>query len=156
MLKYFTLSLLIFCGFLLGSCKVNRIRDGLKTGLRISRDDGDGFKNRGRYWKGRERGVWKYYYNDTLYQKEKYSGNNARVRLYHRNKRLSASGRTQIDFNGKLAHWYYQGDWKYYDTGGKLLKTVTYEKGSPVAEIPSAKVAAKTTTSKPVTNKANN
>ena len=156
MLKYVAVTVLIFCGFLLGSCKVNRLQNGLKTGLWITKDEGDGFKNRGRYRKGMQRGVWKYFYNDTLYQKEKYAGNTARVRLYHRNKKLSAIGKTQIDFDGKMAHWYYQGDWKYYDAGGKLLKTVTYEKGSAVAEIPSAGLAAKTTTNKALTNKPNN
>ena len=156
MLKYAACFILVFSLFLLGSCKVNRTHNGLKTGLWITKDDGDGFKNRGHYRKGEQRGVWKYFYNDTLYQKEKYSGHNARVRLYHRNKKLSARGRTQIDFTSKMAHWYYQGDWKYFDAGGKLLKTVTYDKGSAVAEIPSTGMPDKPMPHKRTTNKTSN
>ena len=128
--------------FLVASCKVNQTKDGLKTGLWVSKEgDGQtGYKSRGRYKQGREKGVWKYFYNDTLYQKDKYSGNSARVRFYHPNKKISARGNTLMDYNGKLAHWYYNGDWKYFDVQGKLVKTVTYKKGSPIAEIPSGKL----------------
>lgn len=129
--------------FVVVSCKINQTRDGLKTGLWISKEgDGHtGYKSRGRYKQGRETGVWKYYYNDTLYQKDKYSGNSARVRFYHPNKKIRASGKTQMDYDGKLAHWYYNGDWKYFDDRGNLVKIITYKKGSPVAETPASKQA---------------
>lgn len=127
-----------FALLLVASCKVNQTRDGLKTGLWITKEgDGQsGYKSRGRYKKDKEKGVWKYFYNDTVYQKDKYSGNSARVRFYHPNKKIRASGRTLMDYNGKLVHWYYNGDWKYFDVQGNLVKTVTYKKGSPIAETP--------------------
>ena len=50
-----------------------------------------------------------------------------------------------MELNGKLLHWYYHGDWKYFDTQEKLLKVVTYKKGNLVAEVPSNKP----TTTKP-------
>ena len=128
----------VFALFLVASCKLNQTKDGLRTGLWITKDGNgvEGYKSRGRYKKGRERGVWKYFYNDTLYQKEKYSGNRARVRFYHPNKKVRASGITLLDYDEKLAHWYYNGDWKYFDAQGNLVKTITYKKGSPIAEIP--------------------
>ena len=155
MLRFAACFLLAISCFLLGSCQVNRYKDGLRTGLWVTGDDSGDFKSRGRYKKDRERGTWKYFYNDTLYQKDRYSGNNARVKFYHPNKKIRASGKTSMDYNGKMAHWYYNGDWKYFDTGGKLLKTVTYEKGTPVAEVSSGN-PAKETTIEPATIKRTN
>ena len=117
------------------SCKTNRYRNGQRTGLWITSDESGGFESRGRYKKDRERGTWKFYYNDTLYQKDRYSGNSASVRFYHPNKKIRASGKTAMEYNGKLAHWYYNGDWKYFDAHGNLVKVVTYKKGDPVAEV---------------------
>ena len=151
MLRYTAYFVFAITLILLGSCKVNRFKDGLRTGLWINDNAEDGFKSRGRYKKDREKGVWKYFYNDTLYQKDKYSGNNARVRLYHRNQKVSARGKTQIEFDGKMAHWYYNGDWKYFDPEGKLVRIVTYEKGDRIAE-----VAATELPDKPGTNKRSN
>ncbi|HUH33356.1 MAG TPA: hypothetical protein VLZ28_05340 [Daejeonella sp.] len=136
MLKPITYLLTVFALCLFASCKINQTENGLKTGLWISKDGNgeEGYKSRGRYKKGKEKGVWKFFYNDTLYQKDRYSGNSARVRYYHPNKKVSARGNTQMDYDGKLAHWYYTGDWKYFDVKGKLVKTVTYEKGNAIAE----------------------
>jgi len=119
------------------SCKINRYRNGQRTGLWITKDiNGElVYKSRGRYNKGSQKGTWKYFQNDTLYQKEKYSGNTAKVSFYHPNKKIRSNGITELDFNGKVLHWYYSGDWKYFDPQGNLLKTVTYKQGNPVAEI---------------------
>jgi antitoxin component YwqK of YwqJK toxin-antitoxin module len=142
MLKPVIYLLIIFAIGWLSSCKINQTKDGLKTGLWVTKDGNgeEGFKSRGRYKKGKEIGVWKYFYNDTLYQKDKYSGMSARVRFYHPNKKIRASGKTEMDYNGKMAHWYYSGNWRYFDTRGKLVKTITYKKGSPIAEIPANKL----------------
>ena len=121
----------------LNSCGINQYKDGLRTGLWISKtDDADVvYKSRGRYIRGREKGTWKYFQNDTLYQKDKYSGNRALVTFYHPNKRIRAIGKTQLDLTAKQIHWYYTGDWKYFDPKGNLLKVVTYKEGNPIAEI---------------------
>ena len=136
---YFLFAFIII--LFLGACRVNRYKNNLKTGLwiTITKDDNGhpGYKSRGRYKKDKEKGVWKYFYNDTLYQKDRYSGNSARVRFYHPNKKIRASGKTEMNYNGKLLHWYYNGDWKYFDTQGNLVKVVTYKKGNPIAEVSS-------------------
>jgi antitoxin component YwqK of YwqJK toxin-antitoxin module len=131
----FILSLIILTAF--SFCKINRTKNGLRTGLWVTESDttGEGFRSRGRYKKDKEKGVWKYFYNDTLYQKDRYSGYSARVRFYYPNKKIQASGKTRMDYNGKLLHWFYNGDWKYFDAQGNLLKIVTYEKGNPIAEV---------------------
>ena len=58
-----------------------------------------------------------------------------------------ARGITQMELNGKLLRWYYHGDWKYFDTQGKLIKVITYKKGNPAVEVP----FKKPTTNKPTT-----
>jgi antitoxin component YwqK of YwqJK toxin-antitoxin module len=128
----------LFTAMLLAcACKVNQFKNGKRTGLWISKDNNGevGFKSRGRYKKDKEIGSWKFFYNDTLYQKDRYSGNIGRVKFYHSNKRISARGTTEMEYNGKLLHWYYNGDWKYFDVQGNLVKIVTYKKGNAIAEI---------------------
>lgn len=138
MLKPTIYFLTVFALCLVASCKINQTKGGLRTGLWVTKEGNgeEGYKSRGRYKEGKEKGVWKYFYNDTLYQKDKYSGNSARVRFYHPNKKIRASGNTLLDYNGKLAHWYYNGDWKYFDVQGNLTKTVTFKKGVSIVETP--------------------
>ena len=139
--KNLTLTLGLISVLILASCKVNGYRNGLRTGLWVTQDDSGklGFKSKGRYKKDIEKGFWKYFNNDTLYQKDKYRGNRGKVFLYHPNQKVRAKGKTKLELNGKLLHWYYNGDWKYFNTQGKLLKVVTYKKGNLVAEAPSNK-----------------
>ena len=139
MLKKATFFLFLISISMLSACKINQVKNGMRTGLWISKDNNGeaGFKSRGRYRNDKERGTWKYFYNDTLYQKDKYSGNNGRVKFFHPNQRIRAKGKTEMEFNGKLLHWYYTGDWEYFDEQGKLLKIVTYKKGDAIAEVPS-------------------
>ena len=148
LLKNLTLTLGLISVLTLASCKVNGYRNGLRTGLWVTQDDSGklGFKSKGRYKKDIEKGFWKYFNNDTLYQKDKYRGNRGKVFLYHPNQKVRAKGKTKLELNGKLLHWYYNGDWKYFDTQGKLVKVVTYKKGNLVAEVPSNKP----TTIKPI------
>ena len=56
------------------------------------------------------------------------------VRFYFPNKKVASMGITIMDFNGIELHWYYNGDWKYYDPEGNLLKVVVYKQGAPVAQ----------------------
>ena len=144
LLKNLTLTLGLISVLTLASCKVNGYRNGLKHGLWINKDvDGEiTQKSRGRFKNGTEIGIWKYKNGKDLYKKEKYNGTTATVKFYHPNKKIMARGITQMELNGKLLHWYYHGDWKYFDTQGKLLKVVTYKKGNLVAEVPSNKPTA--------------
>jgi antitoxin component YwqK of YwqJK toxin-antitoxin module len=57
------------------------------------------------------------------------------VTFYYPNKKIRSRGKTQLDLTAKQLHWYYTGDWKYFDPQGKLLKVVTYKEGNPIAEI---------------------
>jgi antitoxin component YwqK of YwqJK toxin-antitoxin module len=137
MLKQAAYFLLVVLLFSLGSCRINRYKDGLRTGLWISNTDNADviYKSRGRYTRGKEKGTWKFFQYDTLYQKDKYSGNHALVTFYHSNKMIRSTGRTQLDLTAKQIHWYYTGDWKYFDSQGKLIKVVTYKDGNPISDV---------------------
>ena len=141
MLKSVLVFLFLTSVIMLSACKINQVKNGMRTGLWISKDSNgeEGFKSRGRYKNDKEKGTWKYFYNDTLYQKDKYSGNEGRVKFFHPNQKIRARGKTKMELNGKLAHWYYTGDWEYFDEQGNLLKIVTYKKGDAVAEVPVVK-----------------
>ena len=145
--KNLTLTLGLISVLILASCKVNGYRNGLRTGLWVTQDDSGklGFKSKGRYKKDIEKGFWKYKHGKDLYKKEKYNGTTSTVRFYHPNSKIAATGMTMVDFNGIELHWYYHGNWKYFDTQGKPFKVVTYKKGNLVAEVPSNKP----TTTKP-------
>ena len=43
-----------------------------------------------------------------------------------------SEGNTELEITEKEMHWYYQGDWKFYDEQGNLLGINTYEKGELV------------------------
>ncbi len=118
------------------SCGINRYKNGLKTGLWINKDDNGEvvYKSLGRFKNGNEKRTWKYFHNDSLFKTETFSGNTSVIRFYHPNKKISATGKTQMDFNGIELHWYYHGDWNYFDPTGKLLKVIIYKKGVPVAQ----------------------
>ena len=142
--KNLTLTLGLISVLILASCKVNGYRNGLKHGLWINKyvDGQITQKSRGRFKNGRETGTWKYKHGKDLYKKEKYNGTTSTVRFYHPNSKIAATGMTMVDFNGIELHWYYHGDWKYFDTQGKPFKVVTYKKGNLVAEVPSNKPTA--------------
>ncbi|NEU10398.1 hypothetical protein GZH53_18885 [Flavihumibacter sp. R14] len=137
MLKRLASFIMILASLSLLSCKTNRLRHGQRQGLWITEDDNGGviYKSRGRFRNDRERGTWKYFHGDTLIKKEKYAKNVSEIWFYGANKRVVATGKTQVDFDGIMLHWYYSGDWNFFDPDGRLLKTITYSKGNPVAEV---------------------
>ncbi len=53
----------------------------MRTGLWITQDSNGkvGFKSRGRYKMDKEKGLWKYFIDDTIYQKDVYRGGNGKV-----------------------------------------------------------------------------
>ncbi len=41
-----------------------------------------------------------------------------------------SQGKTKSEIKNNLLHWFYFGNWKYYDEKGKLIKTKKYENGN--------------------------
>jgi len=109
---------------------LNQLKNGKKHGRWIYRTDQT--MSRGRYFKGNEIGTWKDFESGKLSRKERYRDNIALVKNYYPNRKIKSKGWTQTDITGKKLHWYFYGDWLYYDKQGKLIEKITFMKGNEI------------------------
>ncbi|MDY0930570.1 hypothetical protein [Chryseobacterium sp. CFBP8996] len=89
----------------------------------------------GKYKKGEKVGVWKTFVGDKLYQKEKIGRKKTKVFVYHRNGNIMERGQTKLDVSETERHWYYFGDWKFYDENGKLKYIKKYTDGKKIDSV---------------------
>lgn len=123
---------LIFPLFFLYSCKtnINQTINKQKQGLWIEYDTLDYvYKIVGKYKNDNEVGTWKYYNNNKLIRKEKYFKNRCKTKFYHSNGKLQKKGYTKSEVKNNLNHWYYYGEWKFFDKNRKYEKSKFYFKG---------------------------
>lgn len=74
----------------------------------------------GKYKMGEKVGVWKTTFEDKVYQKDKIRKSVTKTKIYHPNGKIMERGHSKLDISDAERHWYYFGDWKYYDENGKL------------------------------------
>lgn len=86
----------------------------------------------GRYKKGEKIGVWKTTFQDKLYQKDKIRRNITKTKFYHPNGKIMQKGQSRLDISDAERHWYYFGDWKFYDENGKLKYIKKYADGKKI------------------------
>jgi antitoxin component YwqK of YwqJK toxin-antitoxin module len=132
-LQFVILSMLT-CLMSCASRPTNQLKNGKKDGIWVYQNKKTSIYSRGKYEQGVEVGVWKYYQGKKMWKREHYNGNVSDVKIYYPNKRISSKGQTQMDISDKEIHWYYTGDWKFYNEQGKLTEIRTYEKGKPIHE----------------------
>src|SRR5690606_15150978 len=118
----------IVCIFLLFfvSCKINQKKNGVEVGRwkYISGTTSENSIIVGKYdRKGREKGVWKYYRNDTLFRSERYFYPYSVDVLFHKNGKVSEIGKSFTSQN----RWTKTGTWYYYNEYEKLTDSVTFE-----------------------------
>lgn len=77
---------------------------------------------------------WKSYINKKKYKIEKYKNGICFVKVYHQNGKIESKGRTKLEIDNQKFHWFYFGDWKYYDKNGKLISTRKYDYGKFISE----------------------
>ena len=113
------------------SCKTNRIINNERHGKWIDLDTiGSVFyKSVGRYKNGLEKGTHRQFSNKKLHRKEKYKNGICQTTYYYPNGKIMSEGNTELEITEKEMHWFYQGDWRFYDENGSLLGINTYEKG---------------------------
>ena len=86
---------------------------------------------------GKQVKEWKYYYPDgKLRFIENYSwvGDMRVVDViyFHENGHVSNKGIAMVDSNEGKTHYYWEGDWNYFEEDGTFIKTVTYNNGQPI------------------------
>lgn len=83
----------------------------------------------GKYKKGEKVGVWKTYFDNKLYQKEHIRKNITKIKRYFPTGTIMEKGQTRLEISQNERHWFYSGDWKYYDDKKNLRYIKKYEKG---------------------------
>lgn len=133
-LLYSTVILLISILFFLGcKTKINQVKNNLPEGKWVMIDTLEyPYITKGKYHKGKEIGTWKYTYNGKLDRKEKYKNGQCFTKFYYPNGKLMKKGYTQFDDNEKEAHWFYTGDWDFFNDKGQLVSVKTFDKGQMI------------------------
>lgn len=111
------------------SCKINQRKGDFPVGkwIYVTKENGNISRTTGRYNKhGFEKGIWRFYYNDTLYRKEKYRGKICENILYYENGGIAEEGFSTQDTLNKGVYWKKIGYWYLYDKAGKLVEIKTY------------------------------
>jgi antitoxin component YwqK of YwqJK toxin-antitoxin module len=119
----------LICSILVLSCKAktNQLKNGKEHGKWIIKSDDELWKGKFRY--GAEIGTWKSFTNGRLYKKERYKKNTSYIEFYHANGRIKSCGKARMISDSKEIHWFYTGEWKYFNESGELTETKVYEKG---------------------------
>ncbi|WP_407402398.1 hypothetical protein [Chryseobacterium sp.] len=89
----------------------------------------------GKYKMGEKVGVWKSSLDGNLYLKDKIKKDITKTKMYHPNGKISERGQTKLEIKPDYRHWFYFGDWKYFDVNGKLLYIKSYVQGTKVDSI---------------------
>ena len=116
------------------SCKtrINQTKNNLQEGKWITIDTLDyPYISKGKYRRGKPIGTWTYINNNKLDRKEKYKKDKCLTMYYHPNGRIKQKGYTKEN----ETHWYYSGEWNYFDENGSKIRTNIYEKGNLIDSI---------------------
>lgn len=138
--------LIVFIAVSCTSKKVNQYvkinNSQLRHGLWLEEYDANGGKlqARGKYDKGEKVGVWKMNFNGRKYQKDVIRNGIIKTKIYHPNGKIMEKGQSRTDISSNERHWYYFGDWKYYDDKGKLQFIRKYSEGKKIDSISYGKV----------------
>ena len=121
----------------LSGCKTNRIRKNERVGRWVEFDTIEGkiYKSVGRFRNGIGKGTHRQFSDKKLVREEKYKNDICHTIYYHENGKIMTEGYTKMVVTEKEIHWFYNGDWKFYDENGQLLGIRTYENGNAINEI---------------------
>lgn len=143
MIKNFLLLSLTF--FVFTSCKTKKMNQYVKVENKWQKRHGKWKEEYssdqgtltavGKYKMGEKVGVWKTTFENKLYQKDKIRKSVTKTKLYHPNGKIMEKGQSKLDVSDVQRHWYYFGDWKYYDENGKLRYIKKYADGKKIDSI---------------------
>lgn len=120
-------------------CKTNSINQKIakkREGLWIENYSIDSahYKSVGKYHQGDPVKKWRYYLNGKLIKKENYKHNVCHTTTYHKNGKTQSKGQTKTTTDTVQTHWFYDGEWKFYDEKGKLIGVKKYEEGNLLSD----------------------
>ena len=127
------LFLLVACKAIPTNQKVNKEREGLW--IEKYAQDRSQYKSIGKYHKGDPVKRWRYYLNGKIIMREKYKDHYCIRTKYHQNGKVESKGKTELDNNDKYPHWFYNGNWEFFDEKGKPILIKKYENGKLISEI---------------------
>lgn len=125
--------------FLLLSCKTNPINQKVakkREGLWIENYSIDSahYKSVGKYHQGDPVKKWKYYLNGKIIKKENYKQQACKVTTYYENGKIQSKGQTKTTSDTIETHWFYDGEWKFYNEKGKLIGLKKYKEGELLSD----------------------
>lgn len=130
--RIFIIILLLFSFTFSFSQKNKFNRRGQRTGKWLTYSDSAKTKKlfEGKYRNGNSVGTSYYYSIDgNLEKKEKKRFRKLRTTFYHTNGVKSQEGMARVDNLTDRIHYYFYGEWKYYDEKGNLISYAYYKKG---------------------------
>jgi hypothetical protein len=136
--------LLLLCCVFLFSCKtkINQyVKDDHDTDKRNGKWREEYSSNEcvliatGKYKKGEKIGVWKMFSNDKLFQKDKIRRDITKTKKYFPNGKIMEKGQSKLEISQNERHWFYFGDWKFYNDIGELLYIKKYFNGNETGSI---------------------
>ncbi|MCJ8154622.1 hypothetical protein MKJ01_12695 [Chryseobacterium sp. SSA4.19] len=89
----------------------------------------------GKYKKGEKIGVWKIFSDDKLFQKDKIRRDITKTKRYFPNGKIMEKGQSKLEISENERHWFYFGDWKFYNDRGELLYIKKYSNGNKTDSI---------------------
>ena len=143
-MKYLFITL--FISLTLIGCRtapINQMVNKEREGLWIEKyaQDSSKYKSIGKYHKGDPIKKWRYYLNNKIIMKEKYKDDYCIRTRYHQNGKIESIGKTYLKTEGKTPHWFYSGDWEYFDEKGNPISIKKYENGKLVSETKTPAIA---------------
>ena len=113
--------------------KINKKREGLW--IENYSVDSAKYKSVGKYHLDDPIKKWRYYLNGKIFKREKYKRNTCSTTTYFENGKIQSKGHTKTTTDNIEIHWFYDGDWNFFDEKGKLMVTRKYSNGELVSEV---------------------
>ena len=110
--------------------KINKKREGLWI-EKYSVDSAQ-YKSVGKYKNDDPIKKWRYYLDGKIIKREKYKENICTPNIIMKMEKYNPE-ETKTSRQAYKYHWFYSGDWKFYDDKGKLIITRKYHNGNLVS-----------------------
>jgi antitoxin component YwqK of YwqJK toxin-antitoxin module len=129
----------LFLTLTLIGCKtapINQKENKKREGLWIENYaiDSAKYKSVGKYHLDDPIKKWRYYLNGKIIKREKYKLNICNTTTYFENGKIQSKGQTKTTSDNIQIHWFYDGDWNFFDEKGKLIVTRKYSNGELISE----------------------